>query len=256
MLGSHGHVELALKGFHSHAGWLMFCILAFALIGVSRTVPWFQKNATLVVEAPPLLADWTAARIVPFAAFMGASLLLSTFALVPDLWYGVKVLAMTSALLAYIPLYRSRIVWQLDVLSIVIGVAIGVLWIALRTVSDSSSLDTTIAALPAVLWLTWIALRLVGTIVLVPFVEELFFRGYVLDRLSRYGFFWKLSGLLLSAILFAMMHQQWMLAAFAGLLYGALYLRRGRLADAIAAHATSNALIGLYALATSQWSLI
>jgi len=258
VLGSHGHAELAVKGFHSHAGWLMFSILAFTIIGVSRTVPWFQKNLTEAPEALPLSADWTAARILPFAAFMGASLLLSTFTLVPDLWYGVKVLAMCGTLLAFLPLYRSRLTWQISMTSIAVGVSVGALWIAFGSARahGGTSLDSAVAVLPATLLAIWIVLRLASTIVLVPCVEELFFRGYVLDRFSHDGLVWKLFGLLLSTALFAVMHERWMLAAFAGALYGALYLRSRRLTDAIAAHAISNAAIGAYALATSQWSLI
>jgi CAAX protease family protein len=258
VLGSHGHADLAVKGFHSHAGWLMFSILAFAIIGASRTVPWFQKQDTVVRGAAPLTADWTAARIIPFAAFMAASLLLSTFTLVPDLWYGVKVVAMGCALAAFLPLYRSRLTRQLDLLSIVLGVSVGVLWIAFGRshVADGAALDTAVGALPATLLVVWIVLRLAGTLLLVPCVEELFFRGYLLDRFSHSGLQWKLFGFLLSTALFAVMHDRWMLAGLAGAVYGALYLRSGRLADAIAAHASSNAVIGLYALATSQWSVI
>lgn len=258
VLGASGHPELAVQGFHSHAGWLMFSILALAIIGVSTNAPWFQKNQTPVSDASPLSADWAAARIIPFAAFMGAALLLSTFTLVPDLWYGVKVLTMFFALAAYLPLYRSRFAWQLDVFSIVVGISIGVLWIAFgkTIVPIGTPVDTALAALPSTLLVLWIVLRLVGTIVLVPCVEELFFRGYVLDRFSHNGLVWKLFGLFLSTVLFAMMHERWLLAAFAGALYGSLYLRSGRLTDSIAAHATSNALIGFYALANSQWSLI
>src|SRR5262249_37590008 len=88
LIGINGNSELAVKGFHGHAGWLTFVILAFVLIGVSTWVPWFQRtNKT----PQPLLEDWTAARTLPFAAFMAVALLLSTFTLVPDLWYLGKV---------------------------------------------------------------------------------------------------------------------------------------------------------------------
>ena len=257
-LGANGHEELAVKGFHSHAGWLAFSLLAFSVIGVSRAVPSFRKRATSRTEALPLLADWTAARVVPFAVFMGAALLLSTFTVVPDLWYGVKVLAISVALLLFLPQYRLRFAWRLDALSVAGGVVIAVLWLAFgRTgAPDGAPLGVELAALPATVLGLWIALRLAGTIVLVPLVEELFFRGYVLDRFSNDGLPSKMFGLLLSTALFAVMHERWLLASIAGVVYGLLFLRSGRLTDAIVAHATSNALIGFYALANWQWSLI
>ena len=63
-------------------------------------------------------------------------------------------------------------------------------------------------------------------------------------------------GLLLSTGLFAVMHERWALAGCAGLVYGLLYLRSHRVTDPIVAHSASNAIIGFYALATAQWSLI
>ena len=90
--------ELAVEGFHSHAGWLMFTLLAFSMIGVSRLVPAFYRFDRVSTHRLPLQRDWMAARILPFAAFMAASLLLSTFSQVPELWYIVKVAMMTGAL--------------------------------------------------------------------------------------------------------------------------------------------------------------
>jgi CAAX prenyl protease-like protein len=83
-----------------------------------------------------------------------------------------------------------------------------------------------------------------------------FFRGYLLDRFSHNGGVIRAIGFLLSTALFAVMHQRWALAGFAGLVYGLVYLRSQRITDAILAHSASNAIIGFYALATAQWSLI
>jgi exosortase E/protease (VPEID-CTERM system) len=253
-IGMNGNPELAVRGFHSHAGWLMFTMLAFTIIGVSTSVPWFRRGNT----APqPLLRDWTAARTLPFAAFMGAALLLSTFTVIPDLWYVVKVLAISFALAAFLPVYRTHLFWQIDKLAVSAGIVIGLLWIAFGlTDSTASPLNTALASLPFGVWLGWVVLRLIGTIVMVPVVEELLFRGYLLDRFSHNGGVTRMIGLLLSTGLFAVMHERWALAGCAGLVYGLLYLRSYRVTDPIVAHSASNAIIGFYALATAQWSLI
>jgi membrane protease YdiL (CAAX protease family) len=41
----------------------------------------------------------------------------------------------------------------------------------------------------------------------------------------------------------------------AGLLYAAVFLRRGRIGDAVVAHATTNALLAGYVLLWGKWSL-
>jgi uncharacterized protein len=254
-IGTKGNPELAGTGFHSHAGWLMFSILTFTIIGVSTSVPWFRRGNT---AWQPLLEDWTAARALPFAAFMGAALLLSTFTVVPDLWYFVKVVAMSSMLAAFLPVYRMRLFWRIDMLVVLAGIAIGLLWIAFGSQDESRALalNTALASLPGGVWICWVLARLIGTIVLVPVVEELMFRGYLLERFLHRDGFMKAVGFLLSTGLFAVMHGRWALAGCAGLVYGLLYLRSYRVTDTILAHSASNAIIGFYALATAKWSLI
>lgn len=249
---------LAVNGFHSHAGWLMFSILAFAIIAVSRNVTWFRRSPGALPSQLPWRDDWLAARIIPFAAFMVAALLLSTFTETPDVWYIVKVAAMAGALALFLPLYKN-LTWRLDPLAVAGGVAIAILWLAVsvNTSAGGKPIAATLSAMPATLAAAWVALRLAGTIVLVPMVEELFFRGYILERLdSRGGTLTRLVALAVSTGLFALLHERWLLAAAAGLVFGLIYLRRRQLSDAIAAHATSNALIAAYALATADWSLI
>jgi exosortase E/protease (VPEID-CTERM system) len=255
LIGINGHPELAVDGFHGHAGWLTFSILALTMIGVSTSVPWFWRGNT---DTRPLLEDWTAASTLPFAAFMAAALLLSTFTVIPDLWYVAKVVAISSVLGAFLPVYRTCLFWQIDTLVVLAGIAIGLLWIAFGFSDESRALalDTALASLPLGLWVGWVIVRLIGTIALVPVAEELMFRGYLLERFSRNGGVIRAIGLLLSTGLFAVMHQRWALAGCAGLIYGLLYLRSYRVTDAIVAHSASNAIIGLYALATAQWSLI
>jgi CAAX prenyl protease-like protein len=62
--------------------------------------------------------------------------------------------------------------------------------------------------------------------------------------------------LLVSSLLFGLLHgNRWVEGTAAGLLYGMMILRRGRIGDAVAAHATTNALLALYVLAFHHWQL-
>ena len=60
----------------------------------------------------------------------------------------------------------------------------------------------------------------------------------------------------ISAAFFAVLHERWLMALAAGLIYGALVLRSGRVTDAVQAHALSNAVIVLAAAMTARWDLI
>jgi CAAX prenyl protease-like protein len=92
--------------------------------------------------------------------------------------------------------------------------------------------------------------------------EELAFRGYLQRILVSHDFSQVAPGqftwlsFVVTSLLFGMMHQRWVAAALAGALYALLVYRTNRLADAIAAHAASNLVIFICAVAARQWSLL
>jgi CAAX prenyl protease-like protein len=95
-----------------------------------------------------------------------------------------------------------------------------------------------------------------------PVVEELAFRGYLARRLMRVHFesvgLERLSpfAILVSSAVFAALHRQPLAGLVAGLAFAWAARRRGRLADAVVAHATTNALLVAYALPTGAWWVI
>jgi CAAX prenyl protease-like protein len=102
---------------------------------------------------------------------------------------------------------------------------------------------------------------MVGSVVTVPLAEELAFRGYLTRRLIAADFedvplgrFTWLS-LLVSLALFGALHGRWLAGTLAGMLYAIALYRRGELADAVVAHATTNGLLTAYVLATGSWVL-
>ena len=87
-----------------------------------------------------------------------------------------------------------------------------------------------------------IVVRLVGSAFVISVAEELFFRKWLIGFA---GFWWMVG-------LFAIEHDRWLVAALCGVIYGALYLRKGLFA-AVVAHATTNLVLGLWVLKTGQW---
>jgi uncharacterized protein len=193
---------------------------------------------------------------LPFATFMGSAMLMSTFTEFPDLWYVLKLIPMSATLVMFLPLYR-KIKWRVDTLALVVGGAIGVLWIfAAAQTNDAGALDKALGSIPTALLTGWIMTRVFGTVFVVPIVEELFFRGYLLNRIVSYDRRFSVLGLCVSSALFSVLHGRWFLAAIAALAFGLLYLRSRMISDAIVAHATSNAIIAVYAVAIQNWAII
>ncbi len=266
LLGAHVSPTLAIEGFHSHAGWLMFTLLSLSLAAAAHATPWFRKDggATVVrsgaAPLPPLSQDWNAARLVPFIAFMATALLASTFLEVPGLAYPFRFVVTLAALLAFRRLLIS-LDWRIDPLAAGAGVLIGLAWVATAPEpSADDPLAAALAALPLWAFAIWALCRILGTSLLVPVVEELIFRSYLQERLNLSARFGPVAGLLfavaVSTALFAALHDRWVAAALAGLVFAGFALRRGRIADAIWCHAAANAVIAGFALAAGRWSLI
>ncbi|MBS1855554.1 MAG: CAAX prenyl protease-related protein [Acidobacteria bacterium] len=106
----------------------------------------------------------------------------------------------------------------------------------------------------------FLVLRCVSSFALVPVIEELFWRGWMMrwlihnDFLSvplgKYarGAFW------ITAVLFASEHgPYWEVGLAAGAVYNWWIVRTRNLADCILAHAVTNALLAGWVLAMGQW---
>lgn len=261
-IGEHISPELAIDAFHTYAGWLSFTIIALTLATFAHATPWLRRApaggaaVTSRPIAPPLREDWNAALILPFVVFMGSSLVASTFAEIPALLYPARAAAMAVALLFFWRLY-ARLDWRIDPLAALVGAVVGVLWIVTQPAPTGTddALAGALAAMSGAGFAVWAATRIIGTTLLVPAIEELFFRGYLLRRFGASPEM-TLLGLAISSALFAVLHDRWLAALLAGLLFGALTLRRGRVTDAFAAHAAANGVIAAWAVASGDWAVI
>ena len=108
----------------------------------------------------------------------------------------------------------------------------------------------------------WIAFRVVGAVLFVPIAEELAFRGFLLRRLASTDFEsvgWRefsWGPFLISSVAFGLLHgDRWLAGSVAGAIFALAQIRRGRIGDAIAAHAVANALVAAWVLIAGGWQL-
>jgi CAAX protease family protein len=103
------------------------------------------------------------------------------------------------------------------------------------------------------------SLRLAGAAIVVPVMEELFWRSLVMRWIDVQDFRRhapnevSLKAILLSSVLFATEHVLWGAGLIAGLAYAWLYRRSGNLWVPIFAHASTNAALGIWVLMTANW---
>ena len=140
-----------------------------------------------------------------------------------------------------------------------------ILWVGLEwglgNLGKGSFIPKSLGEMPVGWAAFWLLFRLLGSVVTAPIAEELAFRGYLLRRLISADFdqlrsprFTWLS-FLLSSVLFGALHGRWLAGTVAGMFYAWAMYRRGRVADAIVAHATTNALIAAVVLIFKEWEL-
>ncbi len=102
--------------------------------------------------------------------------------------------------------------------------------------------------------------RFLGLVVVVPIVEELFYRGFLLRFVSDLDDFRRVpvgtfSALALgvNVVLFALSHPEWLAAAIFALALCLLLRWTRNLFACILAHGVTNLLLGVYILHTGQW---
>jgi len=107
----------------------------------------------------------------------------------------------------------------------------------------------------------WLAgFRLAGAALVVPLMEELFWRSFLMRWIVKSDFLSvspsavTFAAVLLSSIVFGFEHHQWLAGIFAGLVYAWLYRYTGHLMYAIFAHAVTNGVLGAWVLMSGQWS--
>lgn len=256
LIGAHVSPDLAVNGFHSYAGWLFFTLLALAILYLVQAASWLRKDGT-AAPGLPLRDDPVAACILPFVIFMLASVVVSALSVVPDLGYPLKALALAAVAGFFARLYRA-LPWSRDPVAVVAGLVVGLGWVVLAPNAGGANpgLMPALAALGPGAVFIWMAARLIGTVLLVPLVEELFFRGYVLAQADFGGKTGRVFAIAVSSLLFAALHGRWLAAGLAGIAFALVMLRRGRVMDAVIAHAVANFVVAIWAVTRGDWSLI
>lgn len=148
------------------------------------------------------------------------------------------------------------------ILSCLVGVFVFAIWITVGPLfRTGGNLPSSGAPWPNGEWQAgvWIAFRIFGAVALVPVIEEVFWRGYLMRRLDCADFA-SLSpelvsrfAVVASSFVFALAHRELLAAFVTGIIYAWLFQLTKNLWSAIAAHATTNLLLATYVLYTGKY---
>ncbi|MBV9128385.1 MAG: CAAX prenyl protease-related protein [Verrucomicrobia bacterium] len=188
----------------------------------------------------------------------------------PEYWvYPLQALVCGAALLAWRRHYQFGLSPRALTLGTVAGVLALVLWIAPQTLLGATprtgaGFDPTPLVSAPALYALVLAGRFLRLVVAVPFVEEIFWRGFLLryltpagerDGFTRAPYTFTPASFGIVAVCFMLEHSppDWPAALLVGALYNFLAIRTGSLGACVLAHAVTNAGLGVYVLLTRQW---
>jgi uncharacterized protein len=208
--------------------------------------------------------------VLPFASFLFFLAIQDYFSLPPSIDYPVRVAVLSLILFVFsrhvIDLRSSHLLG-----SVILGVAVFVIWVGPDILSPryrqhwlfqnsilgriGSPVSEQILMSPVVLWT-----RIIRAVVLVPIIEELFWRAWLMRWLISPRFeriklgayapmaFW------VTAVLFASEHgPYWDVGLITGVIYNWWMVRTRSLGDCILVHAVTNACLCGYVVATRHW---
>lgn len=258
LIGSAGAPEVALGGFHSQAGWLAFNGVALGLLVVADRAAWFRRRTD--AGRGRGRPAWTAAYLAPFLGLAAVGMVTAAASSGTDWGYPARVVVAGGLLWAY-RRYYLRPTWSWAAVGAGLGVA--GLWTALAPPPNAPDLSSGLEGMSTWAAAGWLACRAVGACLVVPVAEELAFRGYLSRRLMAARFervpparvSW--AAVLGSSLVFGVMHREWAAGAVAGVVFALVYRWRGRLGDAVLAHATANAALlawGAWAYGWAGWA--
>jgi len=200
-------------------------------------------------------------RIVPFVAFAALTVVQGQFGETGAYWiYTLKTLIgawMIWLVWAYVKEMRWNFSWD----SVVVGVAVFLVWVGLDGHYPSIPMfgERTGAFNPletfgegsAAAWM-FIAVRILGSSLVVPLLEEVFYRSFLYRFFIKNDFLsvpmktFNRGAFLIVCAAFGVSHYEWLPGILCAVLYQGLVIRKGRLGDAITAHAITNFLLGLW----------
>jgi CAAX prenyl protease-like protein len=103
------------------------------------------------------------------------------------------------------------------------------------------------------------AIRLSGAALVVPVMEELFWRSFIMRWLDRPDFMAAdpmhvdRRAFFVTALLFAVEHHLWLAGLLAGIAFGWLYKVCRNLWAPVLAHGVTNAMLGIWVLSRGAW---
>jgi uncharacterized protein len=221
-----------------------------------QLVKWFRKT---MAAAPALV------RALPIAIFLALTFCQDQFGEAGRYWCYLVKTVVGAWLIWMMRPFVPELRWKISGGAVLVGVAVFGIWVGLDGFYPQPGKtgpgwnphpqfgeDSTVA------WF-FILTRIIGSSIVVPPLEEVFYRSFLYRYLARSDFQSLPLGsfvwvpFLATAAIFGLSHHEWLAGILCGFAYQGLVIWKQRLGDAITAHAITNFLLGLWVVSRSAW---
>ncbi|MDM7995489.1 MAG: CAAX prenyl protease-related protein [Acidobacteriota bacterium] len=205
-----------------------------------------------------IIASPVLVRVVPFAAFAALTIFQGQFGDEAQYWvYGLKTI-LGAWILWLVRSHIKELKWNFSWEALIAGVAVFVIWVGMDghfpmlTSHPGSFNPVRTYGEGSVMAMVFIAVRILGSSLVVPPLEEIFYRSFIYRYLIKSDFLqvplnrldWR--AFLIAGVVFGVGHYEWLPGILCAFTYQWLVIRKNRLGDAITAHAITNFLLGIW----------
>jgi len=215
-----------------------------------------NRSASLIAVKPCI------PYVVPFIIFAILTCIGPLLDISRIVIYPIKTVLVALSLVFFLNDYKKEIKVSFSWLPIISGIFVFLIWVMLEgwypQLGHPIGFDP--HGLTSGHWIYFaIAFRLASASLVVPVMEELFWRSFAMRFVTNFDFrtiplgsFSWLSFIFIS-LLFGLEHHRWLPGVVAGMVYAVLLYRKKNLFDPILSHAVTNFLLGIYVLSTGKW---
>jgi uncharacterized protein len=221
-----------------------------------------------IVQSPTLV------RAVPFLLFLALTFLQDRFGEAARYWIYFGKTVAGAAMLLVLFRYIRELEWRFSCAAVVVGFGVFVMWVGLDEVFVRLGLPNSYPKMKTAggPWnpnevfgsnsfaaIFFIVARIAGSTLVVPPLEEVFYRSFIYRFLVSKDFLSVPLGKFLpvpfvvTSVLFGLAHREWLAGVLCGFAYQGLVIWKNRLGDAITAHAITNFLLGLWIVWRGAW---
>jgi uncharacterized protein len=212
-----------------------------------------------------LTSSPTVARVAPFFIFILLTFFQGKLGPESAYWvYAAKTVAGIWMIWAVWPAVEEMR-WKVSVEGIVVGLAVFGIWVGLdpfypKFGGGGEPWNPRAVFGESAVWAwVFIVVRLLGSTLVVPPLEEVFYRSFLYRYIANSDFqsvplgLFRWGPFLITSVIFGFVHHQWLAGILCGFAYQGLVCWKKRLGDAMTAHAVTNFCLGLWVVWRDEW---